>query len=186
MDHTAALILGAGLSTRFGGRKLLAAIDGQPMLQHVLDLCADAELAPVVAVLGDDAAEIEAACTWRHELRVHNPEPQAGLASSVRLGITTLTRLADAERAAVMMGDQPYLTVEQLDVVLRVPGQIVVPRFESRPGNPVVLDRSVWPLAAALQGDQGFSQLFSTYPNLVTFIDVPGTNRDIDTPADLT
>src|SRR3954447_4442618 len=96
-QSTAALILGAGLSTRFGGRKLLAAIDGQPMLQHVLDLCADAQLAPVVVVLGDDAADIEAACSWRSELRVRNPEPQAGIASSVGLGIKTLTRLADAQ-----------------------------------------------------------------------------------------
>src|SRR6476469_5841004 len=179
---TAALILGAGLSTRFGGRKLLAAVDGQPMLQHVLDLAAAAELAPVVVVLGDDAAEIEAACSWRFELRVRNPEPPAGIASSVRLGIKTLARLADARRAVVMMGDQPFLTMEQLDVVLDARGQIIVPRYEGKTGNPVVLDRSVWPLAEVLQGDRGFSQLFGDYANLVTFVDVPGTNLDIDWP----
>jgi molybdenum cofactor cytidylyltransferase len=185
MEPTAALVLGAGLSTRFGGRKLLAAVDGQPMLQHVLDLCAEADLAPVVVVLGDDADDVESACVWRHELRIRNPEPQSGMASSVRLGFTTLTRLADAQRAAVMMGDQPFLTAEQLSEILESPGQIVVPRYDGRPGNPVVLDRSVWPLAQALEGDRGFSQLFGTYPNLVTLVDVPGTNRDIDTPADL-
>ena len=54
VQSTAGLILGAGLGTRFGGRKLLAPIDGQPMLQHVLDLAADVELGRVVVVLGTD------------------------------------------------------------------------------------------------------------------------------------
>jgi CTP:molybdopterin cytidylyltransferase MocA len=184
-NATAALILAAGLGTRFGGRKLLALVDGQPMLQHVLDLAADAELAPVVAVLGTDAELIEASCSWRSELRVRNHSPAEGIASSVRLGLSTLSRFPDAQRVVVLLGDQPFLSLEQLDVVLAADGQIVVPRYDGRVGNPVVLDRSIWPLAARLEGDRGFSQIFSAYPNLVTFVDVPGTNPDIDTPADL-
>jgi molybdenum cofactor cytidylyltransferase len=181
---TAALIVAAGLGTRFGGNKLLARIDDKPMLQHVLDLAADEHFSPVVVVLGNDSAELEDACSWRDEVRVQNPKPENGLAGSVRLGITTIARLG-AQRVAVLMGDQPFLTREQLAPILRGTGQIVVPRFEGRVGNPVVLDRSTWPLAAALEGDRGFSQLFGAYPNLVTFVDVPGTNPDIDTPADL-
>ena len=185
LSPTAALILAAGLGTRFGGRKLLAPIDGQPMLQHVLDLAADAELSPVVVVLGADDDEIESACKWRSELRVRNPLPQGGIAGSVRLGLSTVSRLAHAERAVVLLGDQPLLSREQLRLVLAAKGQIVVPRWSGKPGNPVVLDRSVWLLAASLEGDRGFSQVFSAYPNLVTYVDVPGTNPDIDTPSDL-
>jgi molybdenum cofactor cytidylyltransferase len=182
---TAGLILAAGLGTRFGGHKLLAPIDGQPMLQRVLDLAADAELAPVVVVLGVDADEIEAACSWRSELRVRNHSPARGVSGSVRLGLSTLSRFADAQRAAVLLGDQPFLSRSQLDVVLAASGQIVVPRYRGKPGNPVVIDRSVWPLAARLDGDRGFSQVFSAYPNLVTFVDVSGENPSIDTPTDL-
>ena len=181
---TAALILAAGLGTRFGGRKLLAAIDGRPMLQHVLDLAADAGLRRVVVVLGNDADELEAACSWRDELRVRNPTPENGLAGSVALGVKTLSRLK-SDRVAVLMGDQPFLTQEQLKSLLYARGQIVVPRYDGKPGNPVILDRSVWPLARSLRGDRGFSQLFAAYGNLVTYVDVPGTNPDIDTRADL-
>jgi molybdenum cofactor cytidylyltransferase len=184
VQPTAALILAAGFGSRFGGRKLLAPIDGQPMLQHVLDLSADAELAPVVVVLGEDADELEAVCEWRSELRVRNAAPEDGLASSVKLGVRTLS-LLKAERAAVLMADQPFLSLDQLRVVISAAGQIVVPRYEGRPGNPVVVDRSVWPLAVSLDGDRGFSQMFAAHQNLVTYVDVPGTNKDIDTPGDI-
>ena len=184
MFPTAALILAAGLGTRFGGRKLLAPIDGQPMLQHVLDLVADAEMAPVVVVLGDDGDELEAACRWRSELRLRNRSPQEGLASSVRLGLRALDRL-HAERAAVLMGDQPFLAPDQLRAIVAAPGQIVVPRFDAVAGNPVVLGRSVWPLASSLEGDRGFSQVFAQHSNLVSYVDVAGSNPDVDTKGDL-
>jgi len=185
MVPTAGLILAAGLGTRFGGRKLLAQIDGKPMLQHVLDLAAQAELSRVVVVLGKESEVIEASCRWRDELRVRNYTPEDGLASSVKTGLWTLLRLNSVQRVVVLMGDQPFLTVEQLRAVLDAKGQIVVPRYDGKPGNPVALDRSTWQMAARLEGDRGFSQVFSAYPNLVTYVDVPGTNRDIDKPDDL-
>lgn len=181
---TAGLILAAGLGTRFGGRKLLAPIGGRPMLQHVLDLAADARLRPVVVVLGNDANELETACTWRDELRVHNPTPENGLSGSVALGFATLSRLG-AQRVAVLMGDQPFLDPDHFRAILIARGQIVVPRYDGKPGNPVVLDHSVFPLARSLHGDRGFSQLFAAYANLVTYVNLPGTNPDIDTPDDL-
>jgi len=181
---TASLILAAGLGTRFGGRKLLAPIDGCPMLQHVLDLAAVAGLRPIVVVLGNDADELERACTWRDELRVRNPAPENGVSGSVALGIATLSRLG-AQRVAVLMGDQPFLDPDHFRAILFARGQIVVPRYDGKPGNPVVLDHSVFPLARSLQGDRGFSQLFAAYGNLVTYVNLPGTNPDIDTPDDL-
>jgi molybdenum cofactor cytidylyltransferase len=185
MEPTAGLILAAGSGTRFGGRKLLAPIDGIPMIQHVLDLASAAELSRVVVVLGKEAEVIDANCRWREELRVRNYSPEDGLASSVKTGLWTLLRLNSVQRVVVLMGDQPFLTVEQLGFVLDAPGQIVVPRYEGKPGNPVALARSTWQMAARLEGDRGFSQVFAAYPNLVTYVDVPGTNRDIDTPDDL-
>ncbi len=181
---TAALILAAGLGRRFGGRKLLTPIDGRPMLQHVLDLAAGARLDPVVVVLGADAEELLHACEWRAEMRVVNPRPEDGLSGSVRLGLAALAK-SGAERVLMLLGDQPRLSLGQIHTILGTPGTIVVPRYAGVPGNPAVLDRSVWPLAAALEGDRGFVQLFAAQRRIVTYVDVPGTNPDIDAPADL-
>lgn len=180
----AAIVLAAGLGSRFGGRKLQARLAGRPILQHVLDLAAAARLDPVVVVLGTDADELLAACEWHAEIRVVNPRPDDGISSSVRLGLAAIES-SPAERAVVLLGDQPWLTLEQLSAVAGNPGPIVVPRYHGRPGNPVALDRAAWPLAASLQGDRGFSQLFADHPQDVAYIDLPGTNPDIDVQADL-
>jgi len=114
-ERIAGLVLAAGASARFGSNKLLARLDGRPLLQHVLDAVAAAGLVDVVVVLGDAADEIERAITWRAEVRVRNPDPGAGLSSSLRVGLAALEALepeatgrqARFTGALVLLGDQP-------------------------------------------------------------------------------
>jgi molybdenum cofactor cytidylyltransferase len=188
MVRAAGLILAAGTATRFGADKLLAELDGRPMLQHVLDLAATTGLRPVAIVVGRDAAAIEAACTWRNEIRIVNGRPDEGISGSVRLGLARLEEAA-ARRALVLLGDQPRLTANQVKRLLAAPldaaRPIVVPRFDGVPGSPVLLERAAWPLARDLTGDRGMSQLFASRPEMVRYVDIEGTNPDVDTPADL-
>jgi molybdenum cofactor cytidylyltransferase len=188
VSRTAALVLAAGAGRRFGGQKLLADLDDTPILQYVLDLAAVAGLDPVVVVLGSDADALVARLWWRDEVRLINPAPERGISSSVRMGVASLL-LSDAQRAVVLPGDQPRLSAAQLDVILAAPRDesrpIVVPRYSGTPGNPVLLERAAWPLAAQLEGDTGMTQLFATNRDLVRYVDVEGANPDVDTAADL-
>ncbi len=183
---TAAIVLAAGRGIRFGGGKMLAELDGRPILQHVLDLAAQADLDPVVVVLGGDAEAVHRAISWRREVRVRNEESGRGISSSLVLG---LEALETADRTLVLLGDQPRLTTDQLRSILaaQLDGKrpIVVPRYDGTPGNPVLLERAAWPIAHELTGDQGMSQLFASRPNLVRYVDVAGSNPDVDTLADL-
>jgi CTP:molybdopterin cytidylyltransferase MocA len=190
---TAGIVLAAGFGGRFGGQKLLADFHGTPILQYVLNLCAVAELSPVVVVLGADADALVTRLWWRDEVRLINPEPEGGLSKSVQMGLAAL-ELSEAARAVMLLGDQPRLSASQLASILAAPEDaapedavrpIVVPRYDGRPGNPVLLERTAWPLAAQLQGDSGMVQLFGTRPELVRYLDVPGANPDVDTRADL-
>lgn len=184
---TAGIVLAAGRGTRFGGGKMLAPINGRPMLQHVLDLAAAATLDPVIVVLGEDAEAVELGVSWRRERRVRNEDAGRGISSSLALG---LVALGSSERVVILLGDQPRLTIKQLSVVIGVvtdPAKpIVVARYsDGKPGNPVLLEREAWPLAARLEGDRGMSQLFASHPDLVRYVDLPGANPDVDTQADL-
>lgn len=188
MTAAAGLILAAGLGRRFGGRKLLAGLDGRPILQFCLDLAQAAGLHPVAVVVGPDAPAFDTVLVWQDEIRVVNPQPQDGMSSSLLLGLTSLAQ-TDARSVLVLLGDQPRLTLEQVAVVLDAPEDlarpIVVPRYAGVPGNPVLLERAAWPLARELTGDVGMSQLFRSRPELVRYIDVPGQNPDVDTRDDL-
>ena len=192
-----ALILAAGQSRRFGADKLLAEVSGKPLLKHVLDWVNDARdqhhLAGGLAVIpaGNDARE-NLLLGSRIEY-IFNAGPELGVAESLRLGLAALAgRHPDATAALILQGDQPRLpsgVLQQLLAAWRQGNRPVVrPRYgeaPATPGHPVLLDRSFWGRVNELSGDAGFLPLFKSCPELVTTVDLPGTNPDINTPADL-
>lgn len=189
--YTAAVVLAAGAASRFGSPKLLARLEGRPLLQHVLDAVASAGLDEVVVVLGRAAGEIERAIAWRAERRVVNPHPEEGLSSSLRVGLAALG--PDAEGALVLLGDQPRLRPEVIGRLLGAAAGpesagrlIVVPRYTGGGGaNPALLRRAAWPLADGLTGDRGMGPVIAAHPELVHEVPVVGENPDVDTREDL-
>ncbi|MGZ3586734.1 MAG: NTP transferase domain-containing protein [Candidatus Limnocylindrales bacterium] len=183
-----AVVLAAGAATRFGGGKLLADLEGRPVLQHVLDALAGLRFGETVVVVGDDCAAVEQAIKWHGERRVCNPEPERGLASSLRVGMATLGMGLQA--ALIVLGDQPSVRPEVVKALLEAEGAgrrpVVVPRYAEGGGrNPVLLGRTVWKEAAELVGDRGLGPWLATHPEAVLEVPVAGANPDIDTPADL-
>ena len=189
--RVAGLVLAAGAATRFGSPKALALLDGRPMLEHVLDAAAAAGLEPVVVVLGEAHARVEAAVRWRGEIRVRNPDPGRGLGSSVHVGLEAIGALEPpVEAVVILLGDQPRVRSDViaalLDPLASSQRAIVAPRYAGGGGpNPLVLARSAFDLAAHVEGDRGLGPLIAARPELVQLVEVPGTNPDVDTPADL-
>ena len=188
-----AIVLAAGAGSRFGGGKLLAPLEGRPVLQHVLDTLAAAGLRDVVVVLGDEAAAMEAALHWRGERRLRNPDPARGLASSLQVGLAAVEEgsVGRVEAALIVLGDQPDLRREAVAAILGAgtddaPPRAVVPRYERDRGrNPVLLPRGLWPVVGALAGDQGLGGWLAAHPEQVREVPISGANPDIDRPADL-
>jgi CTP:molybdopterin cytidylyltransferase MocA len=191
--RTAAVVLAAGAGSRFGGDKLLAKLAGRSLLDHVLGTIRDAGLQETIVVMGPAAAELEAIAMARDARVVHNPRPEDGLSSSVRIGLAALTGTGPADTldaALVLLGDQPRTSIAMIRALLAadVPEgrSIVIPRYAGGGGaNPALLLRSAWPLAAELQGDRGFGPLIHDHPELVVEVELPGDNPDVDTPTDL-
>lgn len=187
-ERTVAIVLAAGTGSRFGGGKLLASLRGKPVLQHVLDRVADARVGEVVVVLGRDADAIEEAIAWRSERRVINPEPERGLASSLRDGMAALEPSVDA--TLILLGDQPFVAPDTIRALLDAPTDsgrpIVVPRYGGDRGrNPVLVRRAAFDLAIEAQGDRGLGPILAAHPELVLEVPVPRDNPDVDTPGDL-
>ena len=186
----AAVVLAAGAGSRFGGGKLLAPLEGRPILQHVLERLEAAGLHEVVVVVGDDADELESAIDWGPARRVVNPRPDLGLSSSLKVGIGALS--SDAEGALITLGDQPLLPPRAvralLDAQVRDDRPVVVPIYGDGVGrNPVLLRRDAFGLVDETDGDRGLGPLLDTHPDLVHEIPirVEGGNPDVDTREDL-
>ena len=184
-----AVVLAAGAGSRFGGGKLLATLEGRPILQHVLDRLAVAGIDDVVVVLGSAANEVERAIDWRGERRVRNPDPSRGLSSSLQLGVAGLD--GDTDAAMIVLGDQPLLPARAIRALLDADVDddrpIVVPVYGDDAGrNPVLLGRAAFGLVDGATGDRGLGPLLAGRPELVREIPirVEGGNPDVDTRAD--
>lgn len=185
--RAAGIVLAAGLGRRFGGDKLAATLDGRTLLQRVIDAAAGGGLGPLIVVVSRARKGVD----WRGARLVVNDAPERGLARSLQLGVEALVATdGTAERAVVLLADQPLVAGEAIARLLAEPADadrpIVAARHaDGHVGPPVMLERAAWPLARSLSGDAGMRQLFGARPELVRYVDVPGSNPDVDTPTDL-
>lgn len=181
----AAVILAAGESRRFGGRKQLAVHQGRTLLEHVLLGALAAGLEPIVAVV---PVWLTRPRDWVDErLRwVRNPHPGRGMSHSLRLGFAALPETVDA--AVILLGDQPTLPAARIAAVVAGRGDrpIVAAHAGGQPAPPVLVERSHFHLVDAATGDAGLRSLLAAHPEWVTAVEVPSHAPDIDTPNDLT
>src|SRR4051794_9551643 len=144
MPGVVGVILAAGRATRFGSPKVLATLDGRPLLQHVIDRVVSAGIDELVVVLGTDAAAAEDAVTWPPSTsRVVNAVPERGLASSLALGVATaLARVPEPDALLIALGDQPRVDPAVIGALLATDPRhaVAVPRYPTGSDpNPVLL-----------------------------------------------
>lgn len=181
------ILLAAGSSTRFGGFKLMHAIDGVPMVLKSVLAMKSALGAVLVAVrpespclptlLGNEGIEI-LECS-------RAPEGMGGTLAQVVAAAS-----ADPGGYIVALADMPFIkseTIRAVAVALRGGATLVAPSYRGERGHPVGLAASYRGELLALKGDAGARELIKRDVSLMQLIEVndPGVLRDVDTPADL-
>jgi CTP:molybdopterin cytidylyltransferase MocA len=179
------LVLAAGGSSRFGGPKQLAMLDGRPLLEHVLIAMEAAPLDRVVVVLGSHADEVREGVPLHGAEAVVCREWATGMGASLQAGVSAL---ADCEAVAVALGDQPRLSA---DAVARVVSQrgadelAVRATYGGMPGHPVLLERTLLSRVGELRGDAGARELLFGVPIREVACYGLGSPVDVDTPEAL-
>jgi molybdenum cofactor cytidylyltransferase len=182
------VILAAGAARRFGSQKLLAPLDGRPLVQHVIDAANASCLEDIALVVGADADDLVAHLELGRTRVVRNPDPARGLASSLQVGLSALDGRLHA--AVVLLGDVPGVTATLIgDLVARgreTRATAIVSVWRGRRSPPVVLHKSLWPAALALQGDIGMREVLGERADVLelTVTDALGSLDDVDTPQD--
>ena len=183
----AGIVLAAGLSRRMGQAKLLLPLEGRPVVRHVAECLLAAGCEPVIVVTGTEHLAIAAALRGLSVELVVNRQPEAGQASSIRVGIGALPPAVGA--ALVALGDQPFLAPEIIPALRataeRTGKAIVAPRYRDGRGNPVLFTREVFPELHRLSGDQGARSVVERDPSRVVLVDFDlPMPPDLDTPED--
>ena len=183
-----ALLLAAGQSRRMGGpNKLLAELDGAPMVAHVARRLLASRARPIIAVLGNQADAVDAALGNLPVERVHNPEFAGGLSTSLKRGITALP--SDLDGVIVCLGDMPLISGRHLDGLIAafnpLEGRaIIVPTRRGKRGNPVLWSKRFFPEMGEIAGDVGAKHLIGEHAELVAEVEMGDDSVlvDIDTP----
>src|SRR5579872_6121589 len=96
MISIAAIILAAGESKRWGAdNKLLAQVDGQPMVLRTVRTVLDSKARPVVIVTGHEDSEVERLLTGLPVSFVNASDYASGLSASLKAGIEAVPRNCD-------------------------------------------------------------------------------------------
>ena len=183
----AGLLLAAGGARRFGTQKLVATLDGAPLVRHAASHLAN-DVDALVIVVGASSDALRAALVGIPAVLVDNQDWQQGLATSIRLGISALP--PDADCVVIALGDEPRVerdVIRRVVAVWRSTGApIVAPRYQGRRGHPVLFSRLMFGDLSALHGDTGARTIIGAHASDVAYVDMDAMGpSDIDTPADL-
>ncbi|MEH6546670.1 MAG: nucleotidyltransferase family protein, partial [Sneathiella sp.] len=187
----AILILAAGQSRRMGqDNKLLAQIGGKPMFRHVAEQALKSNASGVFAVTGHERDDIEKVIEDLDIKTFHNPDFADGLSSSLKTGFRALSKQYDG--ILVCLGDMPFIKAELFNQLISTfdveeGRSIVVPTYQGKRGNPVLIASLFAPEIATVTGDIGAKSLIAENEHVVFNLDIDANSifTDIDTPEAL-
>lgn len=192
----AAVILAAGQSSRYRAAdphavsKVVATLEGKPLVRRVAEAALGGGLDPVVVVTGFARHEAQAALAGLDVGFVHNEAFASGLASSLKAGVAALPD--DCGGAAILLADMPMVSAALLralaDAFRENPqASAIAPAWQGRRGNPVFINARIFGDVAKLQGDVGARPLLDGRDDVVEVaVEDSGVALDVDTPDALT
>ena len=182
--RVAGLVLAAGRSTRMGKEnKLLADVDGQPMVLHAIDAMLDSKAKPVIVVTGHEADLVRNAIGDREVTIVHNPAYAEGLSTSLAAGLEALPNSASG--VLIGLGDMPRVRATDIDRLIAAfnPEEaraICVPTVDGKRGNPVLFATDFVQEMRAVEGDVGARHLIGLHGDQVCEVEMENDAALID------
>ena len=194
MRQIAAIILAAGEAKRFrqspSETKLTVELECKPLIRHVAEAALSSVAQPVLLVTGHAHEQVLRALDGLSLERIHNRDPGAGLAASLRLAVGALPNTARG--AVILLGDMPRIAPSLINRLIGafdkapVEPPAVVPIHRGRRGNPALIGRSLFAQIMTLEGDKGAAALIGSRAGVVEMpVDDRAIEIDVDTCEDL-
>jgi molybdenum cofactor cytidylyltransferase len=177
------IIMASGIGRRFGSNKLLAELDGMPLVQHVL-LATDGLFERRVVVTRH--AEVAKLCQAGGVRVIEHDEPHRN--DTVRLGMQAME---GCDAVTFFQGDQPLISGETIARLLRAaeddPKSIWRASFQGTPGAPVLFPTWTFPELCSLPDCKGGGFVAKAHGDRVRLVEAASAweLRDVDTVEDL-
>lgn len=183
----AGVVLAAGSSSRLGTNKLLIEIAGEAVVRRVARHAIQAELRPVIVVLGFEADRVARALEGLDVTLALNPAHAGGMHSSLRSGIELVPH--DREGAVVILADMPLVTSAMVSELVarfrRGSEPLVMSRYGTVQAPPTLYARELFPELAAADGMAG-RRIVRDHRDEAAVVQWPAALlADLDSPEDV-
>jgi len=180
------VVLAAGKSTRMKENKLLLKINGDTLIEHVVNAAKGSSVDEVLVVLGYEATKIK-----KHLAKVEcryavNEKYMKGQSESVKVGFSAIS--SNAEAVMILPADVALIDVESINRVVeeyrRSKSRIVIASHQQQSGHPILLDRTLFPEVSKIDEDtQGLKAVINRHRADAKYVEVGTENVliDIDT-----
>jgi molybdenum cofactor cytidylyltransferase len=179
------LVLAAGGSARLGRPKQLLPFGEGTLLDAVLSTARACPFEQRVVALGGSAEEVRSAVDLAGFDVVVNESFGEGCSSSIAAAVRVVDPACDV--LVLMLGDQPGVSVETVQALLRRRGDlpVAVCAYLDGRGHPFAFSRSMFGELSALHGDKAVWKLLEQRAGDVVEVPVEGpVPRDVDTWKD--
>lgn len=181
-----AVVMASGHATRFKGDKLLAPVNGVPMIERLF-IAMPKGVFDRVAVVSRDNRILDIAVKYGFT-PVFNDDKTNDTAITIRLGMENI--LPDSRGCAFFVGDQPWLkgsTILRLaELFISETDKICIPVSGGKRGNPVFFPEETFEALKNLHVNEQGKAVIKKYPHLVVTQEVDESDlRDVDYASDL-
>jgi len=169
------IILAAGEGKRMGKVKLTLPLGDKQLIEWVLRAV---KLTPLdkyfLVVRPEDKDIIKIGKAWGAEI-VLNPDFRKGMSTSIKKALLKINT-REAEGFFLILGDQPLITSKIINKLIKSfspgKGEIIVPYFKDKRGNPVLFDICWKDELMAVTGDVGGRVLIKAHPEKVKRVNI--------------
>ena len=184
------IVPAAGRGSRFAEAdpvappKMLARIDGEPMVRRTVESLVKGGVDHCVVVVSPQgAAEVEQALGGLPVNLVVNPDPSRGMFSSVQCGVLATH---NADLCLLLPGDMPFVQSATIAAVIAAAqggGRTVTPVLDGHRGHPVACSSVLRAWIIAAGADARLDRLMDQDAVIAVDVTDPGVRLDMDRPA---
>lgn len=173
-----------------GRNKLLAEINGTPMIHRVVQAALQSKVDEVIVVLGWQADLVRGSLSDLPCNFVLNKEFESGQSSSVKTGLKAVSKATRA--VLVLPGDVASINPRSINMLIdeynENANSIVVAGHNGEAGHPILFNKNLFQEIEQInEQTYGLKSVVKQHESEVRFVEVHTTKvlRDIDTPDDL-
>jgi molybdenum cofactor cytidylyltransferase len=166
---------------------MLLTVGTQPLVRRSVRAALDAGLSPVIAVVGHEAEQVEAALAGLPCEVVLNPAFDVGMRVSLQAGLRAVPDEVPA--ALIALGDMPYVTADMMRAVAdryrAGTAPLVVSEYGDVNAPPTLYDRTLFAELLAMTGEGSGKRVLLRHRHQADAVAFPEAALfDVDVPAD--